>query len=804
MKFFCISIFLASTFLANSQQIDIVTWNKITTLNVFTVNEFNCITVDKTGKIWAGSELGGLYTFNGANWHKEAVYEDITFKDIMPSNIQGDNGVWAASIGKNASQASLGGVYYFNNVNNSFTRYGSGTEGGLSSRHATSLAMNGGFVYVGLDRANTGISEGGVYRMNMTSPQNPTNNSFLKMDLETGVGISYQAVGIRKNETWFAKAAYCGSTCLATRIFRFDKPNTFITPSVTGANSLLPFSTAAGSPIVKAIFTDETTNFTYVGLSNGGGIGVRNANDLVWNATNWHHITSNNSILPFAASVNHNAIIKVFNEIWVGTSRGIFIYNGCGKLNDFGSFSLLNTSNGLPSDNITDIAFDSENSMVWITSPAGVSRFKYPLKIKGTLEDVSILNESFKKDQAPVMNDVLKLMPVQNNISVELLDNGNSIEIISELNSCGGFEFKKPIDGKTYTIAIKYKAFGKDIRYEMSNVPNHTDIGTIKLPGTLISEISDFKQNMAIRTFKLDLQEILNIQKQFNGFDVSKYDDSYRKFLTPEKVTTDHNKQVENLANYLAGCGAVYKMGGDFQQVLNEGLTVIGEIIKAGLDAAKISKQIKGVSKLEPSGEFLDKVRIKWFFEGFEISLNYLNNNLVDKPNDKEVLTSMIAMVGNAKDIILNEMEKKKEDKQLVSLLISKAANVAGSYFSGIGYEKYYCNSIHKQFIEKTAALSYSAGSSQPYDITRTKLKQLEQNATVILEEELNTIKDLKESAKLSELLSDFTLLTAAISVFVPGAQPAIAPLVSLSAVCSADQITYLTRAAGRGVIGSG
>jgi hypothetical protein len=92
--------------------------------------------------------------------------------------------------------------------------------------------------------------------------------------------------------------------------------------------------------------------------------------------------------------------------------------------------------------------------------------------------------------------------------------------------------------------------------------------------------------------------------------------------------------------------------------VLNEGLTVIGEIIKAGLDAAKISKQIKGVSKLEPSGEFLDKVRIKWFFEGFEISLNYLNNNLVDKPNDKEVLTSMIAMVGNAKDIILNEMEK--------------------------------------------------------------------------------------------------------------------------------------------------
>jgi pimeloyl-ACP methyl ester carboxylesterase len=346
---------------------------------VFTVNEFSCITVDKTGKVWAGSTLGGLYYFRNNAWKKSYAYGDITFLDIMSSNISGDNSVWAASSG-NLNQATTGGVYYidplfdFQLFDYRITRYGTGSFGGLSSRLASSLAMNNGFIYVGLDRQST-TNEGGVYRMSMQNPTWPDSNSFTKVNIDIGAGISYKVLGSRGCETWFGKNNYCSGTCAAGRIFRYGNNGYFNIPALSANTTPIPFSTSPGTTNVRAIFTDPSTNFTYVGLSAGAGIAIRNANkfESSLDVPNWTMVTPANSALPANTIVNFNAITKVGGEIWIGTNKGIFVYTGCDTLHDPKFFKMLTTANGLPSDNITDIAFDPATSQVWITSPVGVS-----------------------------------------------------------------------------------------------------------------------------------------------------------------------------------------------------------------------------------------------------------------------------------------------------------------------------------------------------------------------------------------------------------------------------------------------
>lgn len=378
LKIIFVMLFIA--FFAHGQSLSFQTWNMTTPGSVFTVNEFNCITVDKTGKIWAGSSLGGLYYYKNNTWKKSYVYEDISFVDIMPSNVYGDNSVWAASTG-NLNQATTGGVYYIDPLfdfqlnDYRIVRYGTGINGGLSSRLASSLAMNNGFVYVGLDRQLNTTNEGGVYRMSMLNPTWPDATSFSKVNIDIGAGISYKVLGNRGCETWFGKNNYCSGTCAAGRIFRYGNNGSFLTPALSANTTPIPFSTSAGSTNVRAIYTDPSTNVTYVGLSAGAGIAIRNANkfEASLDVPNWSMITPANSVLPENTIVNFNAITKVGGEIWIGTNKGIFVYTGCDILNDPKFFKMLTTANGLPSDNITDIAFDPITSRVWITSPVGVS-----------------------------------------------------------------------------------------------------------------------------------------------------------------------------------------------------------------------------------------------------------------------------------------------------------------------------------------------------------------------------------------------------------------------------------------------
>jgi hypothetical protein len=367
----------------NGQTLSFQTWNMSTPGSVFSVNEFNSIAVDKTGRVWAGSTLGGLYYFIGGNWKKLAdpIIENFTFLDIMPCNIPGNNGIWAASTG-NLNQATSGGVYYINpnvfdfTINDySTTRYGTGNFGGLSSRLASSLAMNNGYVYVGLDRQST-TNEGGVFKMSMTNPALPDYNSFSKVNIDIGAGISYKAIGTRGCEIWLGKNNYCSGTCAAGRIFRYDVNGTFNIPLISQNTSPIPFSTSPGTTNVRAIFTDTITHYTYVGLSAGAGIAIRNAApfESSLDAPNWTMITPANSPLPTSTIVNFNAITKVAGEVWVGTNKGIFIFSGCDLLKNPSFYKMLTTANGLPSDNITDIAYDSATSQVWVTSPVGVSR----------------------------------------------------------------------------------------------------------------------------------------------------------------------------------------------------------------------------------------------------------------------------------------------------------------------------------------------------------------------------------------------------------------------------------------------
>jgi hypothetical protein len=192
------------------------------------------------------------------------------------------------------------------------------------------------------------------------------------------------AVGIRDEEVWLAVQSSCNGTCDKPFIVRRNTKTNALEGFITQINSPLPFDNT--SALVRAIFTDSQGR-TFVGLNSGFGFGVMEPNAPNMTSS-WTMVTQNNSPLPNGASINFNAITEINGEIWIGTNMGLLIYDGIGSLTDCASNILYTTAKGLPSNNITDIAYDINRQNVWITSDAGVSTFRDEHTITGNIVDV--------------------------------------------------------------------------------------------------------------------------------------------------------------------------------------------------------------------------------------------------------------------------------------------------------------------------------------------------------------------------------------------------------------------------------
>lgn len=785
---------LLATSKVQAQTYNFTTWNNGNN-SVLTVAAYRSVTIDKRGNAWVGADLGGLYNFNTKDsiWKKANTYLDVTFRHLVPSNIVADSNVWATSIGKTGVQAITGGAYYINTKTEVITQYGSGIAGGLSSRYANSLALSkNGKVYVASAQSLTGTTtlQGGVYVSSTLNPPAPSSTSFTNAIPSDAGDINYYSAANRGDELWFGKAA---------SIVRLSGAGALI-GTITSSNSPLPLS---ASTFARAIFTDTITGNTYVGL-NSGGVGVCKPDGT------WKLLTSSNSAFPAGGAVNFNAISAVYGEIWVGTTAGIFVYDGISSLDSVSSFKLLTTANGLPTNSITDIAVDTARSHIWITSGSGVSRASYvPPYIKGILYNVYCKNPATTEDTLQLYENLQK-KPIIANATIKLFE-GAVAKDSANVNQYGVFELKKAEEGKTYTVEIKYKTDSGSITYKYLNVKNHTLMGAILIPDSLIKEIKAFKPQMARRCFKLELQFLLSLTGACrDGFDVTYYDNAYQRFFDPNGITSDHQKRVNNLADFYLACATVHSLGGTSTDLANKAIGNAFDAIESLGAFVKFGGAVKEKDKADILGDALEQAAgllvssVKLLKEGLISGLNFASSSLTSSPDAKSIMDKIVTCISDAADLSIDLLEKGKKGigPKLTFDLVKKelALQIAASYY------KSYCQDKHTNFVLNTGIGSFNASSNFSYDQTYNNLYSSSANSRIKYAKD--TADQRKEKmefygkvAKVADAAAGVLDAATALSL-VPGGQVAGAIAKGLAITAKIVKTSALSAAMIEGVLG--
>ncbi|MES2648387.1 MAG: hypothetical protein V4717_16030 [Bacteroidota bacterium] len=704
--------------------------------SAFTTNLFRSVVVDRAGTVWAGADAGGLYRFTSAGagctgtWTKSPNFPTNTYKDLAASVITGDNSIWAASTGNSGANAISGGVYHI--LNNAFAtvRYGSTDDvggGTLSSRFANSLTMsNNGMLYVALGQSLTdnNINEGGVFEYNLvTQPA-----SFTQTELNVPItNTNVSAAGMRGSNAWFGVQRSCeNGNCSNPYIVKWNAETNSAGGFVNENNSPLPFD-APSQPIVRAIFTDSQER-TFVGFSAGMGIGVLEK-ELEDQTPVWIYLTSDNSPLPPGASVNFNAITEVNGEIWIGTTAGLLIYNGAGDLTDCASYQLYTTANGLPSNNVTDIAYDTARLEVWFTTNAGICKFKPSYSISG------VVYNSYCGQAELLLLSNLQKKPLAN-VTVVLKDI-NNLKIDSiKTDATGAFNLTKALPNKKYKLEIKYL---NKFSYSYADVTNNTLIGDVLIPDSLIKNIITYKSSIKSKefSFKIPFEEqfsmvwkVPSIKKQ--GFDTTDYEKAYSSYNGI--ISNNHVKRVQNLAMYLNTLATVNKLGDYASNLADQASALAADFIVLLIELKSVLKELEDLNKLyqnlgnDASNELIDELN-KLFLKGqvgvykilktkademFNASirtgltndgkLTYdLIKGVVDQVSDQ-----MILMVSNEEGIANLTADDLKKT------LIKYGVNAVTKLLSA-QYYTYYCQTRHKNFVPQLAASTKDFLSADNY-----------------------------------------------------------------------------------------
>jgi len=778
----------------HSQVFNFQTWNS-SNQSTLTVTAFRSVTIDKRGIVWVGSDLGGLYNYKDTTWKKIGTYPDITFRHMVPSNISGDSNVWAASIGKTAVQAITGGAYYINTGTETVTQYGSGLFGGLGSRYANSLALsNQGKVYVALAVSTTGstTNQGGVYVSSTLNPPAPSATSFTKAipDVAGAGDIIYHSAGNRGDELWFGRGSNCSGTCQAPYIARLTGSGAILS-SITASNSPLPFTATSASSFARAIFTDTITGNTFVGLSSGG-VGVYRPNGT------WKMLTSANSPFPPSAAVNFNAIAEVYGEIWIGTTAGVFVYDGTSSLDSATSYKLLTTANGLPSNSVTDIAVDTVRSQIWITSSAGVSRCNYvPPFIKGIVYNVYCNRPESRPDSLKLF-ETLQKAPATTGVTIRLLENGTVEKESVTVNANGVFNLVQAEDGKSYTIEIKYENNGKKITYLYSAVKNHSNLGAILIPDGLIDEVKAFKVKLEKRCFKFGLPYFTEVCRE--GFNTTEYNKSYQAFFETNGVQSDHKKKVENLADFYSSLGTVYSLGGTSTELINKSIVNAFDAIEAMFSLVKFNTVVQSKTKaFREAHKKLLLTSLKIFKDDVLDNLKKSTSNLSASPEVKSLLGDLVTMVEDAATFGINALDD-GGDKAATSFyldIIKKelARQLAASYY------KNYCLIRHKNFMTNAANSSNTAFSSLTYDQVFNNHQALQTSAAdqfTLSDGKIDTYTSVAKYADYAAEIGD----AASVLALLPGGQVAGGIAKAVAVVAKIVKTTALTGAMLEGADG--
>lgn len=377
---------------------------------VFSGNNFKCIWVGKGNRIWAGTQYQGLYWFDTARkaWTKSSQLTNVFINQIQADK---NGGIWIAQSGTSGliggGSNTAGGVNYFPDTTDAGMQFFTTTGSTLSSRNVRGIY---------LDTVNTpepdtrriwvpqatyttsgNTAPGGVSKWQYISTGNFQKN-FLGLQVfpntnvvSSGTPSCYTACGDR-NEVWVgAETNYTIATGSTTQILRYD--------AITGQHlggwdqngafdgtrlfyNNQPRVYTGDSSTVGILPAGFRTTAMYCDREGRRWVGLRNGGVVVKIGSTWKAVNMP-QVIPAGTMVNFNAITSdEFGYIYIGTAAGLVIFDNGGDVTDTSFYKRLTTADGLPSNNITGVAYDKAGGRMLITSDAGVTFMKYNYRIR--------------------------------------------------------------------------------------------------------------------------------------------------------------------------------------------------------------------------------------------------------------------------------------------------------------------------------------------------------------------------------------------------------------------------------------
>lgn len=785
----------------------------------FTTNNFKCIGVGKGNRIWAGTQYGGLYTYddNGLNvWLKSDKLTNVFINDIKSD---ADSGIWIAqsgqaSVGGNSSIA--GGVNYFpvaSDINmNFYSVQGTTTSADLLSRNVRSLYIDKSFGTANgrLPRVwaaqGTYITSFNTRRGGLSIGLNPFATYFTNYASGYATGTTAtpisEAIGGNSQEVWIGARQNNGGS----QILRY-KPN----------GQYVGIHGTADTSLFSAGFTAQAIHFD---ISGNRWVGLRQGGLIIKTPLGWKGM---NSTAFFTAStqVNFNAITSdEFGNVYIGTSNGMLEYqsqdyNPSSSPDYTPSYIHYTTNDGLPSNNITGLVYDQKNGRLLITSDGGVTFMnKREPFIKGVVFDV-FCNVDDPNKQYPGLQKI----PLSNGVTVKLLR--NNIEEESVYTDANGiFELKEANETDVYTVEVRFVKEGRAMVYKYDNIRNHTRMQPVLMPDSLIREIKSFKAKMENRCFPVKLGFQINYTNVCkDGFDVNGYDLAYQRFYDAGGITSDHKKKVNNLAGYYTALAGVYNLGGNVVELSSDmvanTLDIIDFLVSEVLFAEKTKERAntsEGDAFEEAGLNAAEDIRkaginvLKVVKTGFGEATKKISSQLKPYPELQKIFDLSSACIIDAADLLIEFLEKGNAGFAYKAI-VDNLKKVIANEVSGAIYSRLFAKEIHKNLVFESSNAAAYAASDFNYEEVFDNIYNANTNSLVkygldTLTNRRVNITFLSNAAKVAETGSQ-VFDAASLLALVPGGQVAGAIAKALSYAAKAVKVIAHCGGIYQGAIGA-
>lgn len=340
---------------------------------VFTSNNFTSIAIAGNGDVWAGTAYNGLYTYNGSSWSKRAEISNVRINDIKTDKA-GDIWVAQSGIQASSSMATAGGVNYFKATIGSIDHYfyTIGAQANIPSRNARCI-------YLDTSRTNEGNPKvwlatqayitSGSSKSGMLGQGLYANPPYFR-NVNTGLNVASGTAGIStvggvSSEVWGYAKANNGTNQL---LVYHSGSNAFLTYHDHNTDPIIPANFEA-----RSIYGDARKRI-WIPLADNGIV-------VLDETQNFHHVTLPEEIFPAGTRANPNAIAgNKWGDIYIGTTNGILFFDrGDGlsnKIDNPKNYKMFTKENGLPSNNINAIAYDTARFKLMVATDSGVVFFE--------------------------------------------------------------------------------------------------------------------------------------------------------------------------------------------------------------------------------------------------------------------------------------------------------------------------------------------------------------------------------------------------------------------------------------------